>query len=232
MFDIIAFDADDTLWHNETNYLHLRKLCVEVLSRYHAPEKVTEYLNQKDVSNVDIYGYGIKSYMLSMLETATEMTKGSITTGEIKSFLENGKTILTQTPELLDGVVECLKTLSRDYPLMIITKGEQMEQLDKINRSGLANYFRHIEIVSEKSPTTYQTLLNRNKINPARFLMVGNSLKSDIIPVLELGSRAVYIPYPLTWFHEHVSDEGRQEYNYFELEHLSQLPGLIISLQR
>jgi putative hydrolase of the HAD superfamily len=232
MIDIIAFDADDTLWHNEINYLHLRDICIQILSRYHPPEEVAAYLDHRDVSNVEIFGYGIKSYVLSMIETATEMTAGNITTGEIKQFLEQGKAILKQTPELIDGVIDCLTTLVKDYPMMIITKGEQMEQGDKVNRSGLVRYFRHIEIVSEKTPPAYQALLDRYEIDPSRFLMVGNSIKSDIIPVLKLGSQAVHVPYPYTWFHEHVTDEGRKQYDYYELKRISQLPKLIKSLER
>jgi putative hydrolase of the HAD superfamily len=177
------------------------------------------------------FGYGIKAFALSMIETAIELTEGRITGPEIQTIIDAAKAMLTAEVEILENVADTLAHLAAHYSLMVITKGDLLDQEQKISRSGLVEHFRHIEIVSDKSQTSYEFLLQRYQIDPKRFLMVGNSLRSDILPVLALGAHAVYIPYPLTWAHEAAEPPIGQP-GYYEVEHLGLLPDLLANLER
>jgi putative hydrolase of the HAD superfamily len=230
MFDLIAFDADDTLWHNETLYARAQDKFKQLLATYHSQEWVEQRLFETEMHNLQHFGYGIKAFTLSMIETAIELTEGRIRGDEIRQIVEAGKEMLRAEVQLLDEVEETVATLSASYPLMIITKGDLLDQHSKIERSGLSRYFQQIEVVSEKTQESYAAILTRHKIDPARFLMVGNSLKSDILPVLELGGTAVYVPYSLTWAHETNIDREVNSEKYFQVEHLGLLPGLITEL--
>jgi putative hydrolase of the HAD superfamily len=227
MFDIIAFDADDTLWHSETFYHQGREMFGRLLALHPDPDVVQQTLDRIEIYYTRHYGYGIKSFTLSMVEAAIELTDGKIAGREIESILDYAKRVLQADLDLFEGAAEALAELCGDYDLMMITKGDLFEQQSKITRSGLAGYFRYIEIVEEKSPRTYRTLLEKLGFLPERFLMVGNSLRSDILPVLEIGGQAVHIPYDGTWAYENVLDRPLGEDEYHELEHIGQVPELI-----
>lgn len=203
----IAFDADDTLWHNETYYVEGGAKFAQLLSGYGNPDQIRQTLGEIEIRNVGAYGYGIKSYTLSMMEAAIAITDGKITGDDIRGILELGREMLAADVLLIEGAATTLAQLAPHYDLMLVTKGDLLEQGNKLARSGLSIYFRHVEIVREKSAESYRQLLHRYTIPPADFLMVGNSLKSDVLPVLEIGARAVYIPYRHTWAYEQNSPE-------------------------
>lgn len=229
MIEIIAFDADDTLWHNETLYLRAQTGFKQLLSDYHNPEGIQQRLDEIEMRNIRYYGYGIKSFSLSMIETAIELTEGRITGKEIQKILDFAKQMLTAEVDLFEQAEVTLGQLSSKYELMLITKGDSFEQERKVSRSGLIRYFKYIEIVANKTAEIYRGLLAKYSIDPTRFLMVGNSIKSDILPVIEIGGQAVYIPYVQTWSHEKIVDPEAQNSEYIQLEHLGQLPVFIES---
>jgi putative hydrolase of the HAD superfamily len=229
-FDLIAFDADDTLWHNEILYARAQDRLKKLLSGYADGPTVDQKLYETEINNLNSYGYGIKSFTLSMIETAIALTHGQIRGTEIEQVISFAKDMLAAEVQLLEHVEETIGALAQLYPLMIITKGDLHDQEVKLSRSRLGDYFRYVEIVSQKKPPTYATLLARYQIEPSRFLMIGNSLKSDILPVLALGGHAVYISYHLTWAHE-VESQPAAHNGYYELEHIGQLPGLIERLK-
>ena len=230
MIDTIAFDADDTLWHNELHYALTQEKIAAMLAPYCSAEKVENELYATEMRNLALFGYGTKGFMLSMIETAIELSDGRICGEEIQTIIDAGKTMLSSEIQLLPYVQETLGALSGSYRLMLITKGDLFDQESKIARSGLASYFEHIEIVSDKSPQTYQELLTRHNIQITHFLMVGNSPKSDVLPVLEIGGQAVHVPYKITWTHEANVDQNDLQKEYFKIEHLGQLPKLLNSL--
>lgn len=228
-FDLIAFDADDTLWHTERLYLDALNTLIRLVPGPMTVKELEEYLYRKEMVNISLYGYGIKSYTLSMIETVTELAGEGLGADHIRQVLALGKEMLGAQIDILPRVEETLRALQPRYNLMVITKGELLEQEAKIRRSGLGAYFRSYEVVSVKNRATYQTLLRRHGVEPDRFLMIGNSLKSDIQPVLELGGQAVHIPYELTWAHEMV--DGPLSAAYHELEHIGLLPAWLEGLE-
>jgi putative hydrolase of the HAD superfamily len=225
MFDVIAFDADDTLWHNEPLYRDVQQKVGALLAPYHAPVWVRQRLYETEIRNLGHYGYGAKGFTLSLIETAIELTEGRISGAEIGQIISFTKAMLQAPIELLDGVRETIQTLAETYDLMLITKGDLFDQEGKLARSGLGDYFRRIEIVPDKTPAVYAALAKKYDLNPARLLMVGNSLKSDILPVLALGGQAVYIPYQTTWEHERVAEADLADQDFHELAHIGLLPG-------
>lgn len=229
--DVIAFDADDTLWHNEGIFYSTQDRFKQILSKYHDEEWIGRRLFETEIRNIRHFGYGVKGFTLSMVETAIELSDGRVTASEIQSIIEMGRDMMTAPVELLVGVMEAVETLARDFELMLITKGDLFHQESKIARSGLGDYFSRVEIVSEKDRTVYERITSRHNIKPEGFLMVGNSLKSDILPVLEIGGRAVYVPYQTTWVHERVSAEALDGKVYFEIEHLGHLPTLVMGMR-
>jgi putative hydrolase of the HAD superfamily len=228
MFDVIAFDADDTLWHNETLYRATEDKFIQLLSRYRHAEAIEEALHAAEVRNLQRFGYGIKGFALSMIETAIELSEGRIQGGDIQAIIDFAKEMIDAPVRLFEHAQETVAGLSASHDLMLITKGDLLDQETKIARSGLGGYFTYVEIVSQKTSAVYETLLAKHSIDPERFLMVGNSLKSDILPVVAIGGQAVYIPYDLTWVHEIVGDhDGDEQRRYFELEHIGLLPDLV-----
>jgi putative hydrolase of the HAD superfamily len=223
----IGFDADDTLWHNETIYSLTQEKFKKLLGPYHNEEWINERLFETEMRNLKFYGYGIKSFTLSMIETAIELSEGRISGEEIKSILSFGREMMTTPVSVFEQVHDVLSRLSASYKLLLVTKGDLIDQQSKIAQSNLESFFVGIEIVSNKRPATYQAILERYDINPDQFLMVGNSLRSDIIPVLEIGGHAVYIPYHITSALEEISAEEEEEHDYFQLEHFGQLPALL-----
>jgi putative hydrolase of the HAD superfamily len=230
-FDLIAFDADDTLWHNERLYINAQAKLARLLSPYRNAQVVGERLYQIESRNIKYFGYGIKSYTLSMIETAVELTEGRISGGDTFSIIGLAKEMLDAPVELLEHAVETVSHLAARYRLMIITKGDLHDQETKVARSGLERFFQHIEIVSEKDRRNYERLLEGQSIDRARFMMVGNSLRSDILPILELGGWAVYIPYQTTWQHEAAEAPPAGQAGFFQLENLGLLPALLERLE-
>lgn len=232
MFETIAFDADDTLWQNEIYYQKAKNQFSQLLSKYQDREFARRRLDQIEVHNIDIYGYGIKMFTLSMIETAIDLSGGKIKGPEIHRLIDISKEMLTKEVELFEHAEQTLAKLAPRFDLMLITKGDHFEQERKVARSGISGYFRYIEIVTEKSQERYQALMAKNDIHPNRFLMVGNSLRSDIQPVIAIGGRAVYIPNEHTWFHENLLEEEIDPNAYEELERIAQLPALIDRLMK
>jgi len=227
-FDIIALDADDTLWDNESFYIQAKADFVALLQRYElSPEQVKARLDMIEEGNVAIYGYGIKSFLLSMVEAAIAISQGEIRGDDLRAVIDLGREMLSSPVKIFPHTEDTLAALSQRWDLMLITKGDVFEQSQKIERTGLAKYFRLVEIVGQKTPAVYRALLKRHNIDPRRFLMVGNSLRSDIQPVLALGGQAVYIPYINTWAHEHRLDGELSKDGYYELESLAELPELL-----
>ena len=227
--EIIAFDADDTLWNNQYLYDMTQDRFADILSPYHDRDWIIERLFQTEMRNLEYFGYGIKSFTLSMIETAIELTEGRITGGEIQNILDYCHQMLRAPIELLPGVRKVISTLAPEYDLMVITKGDLLDQESKIARSGLGDLFSAVEVVSSKTVEVYADLLQRHEISVDRFLMVGNSLRSDVLPVVALGGRAVHIQAESTWSHEEVSAEEIDNPGYFELEAITDLPDLLRS---
>lgn len=232
-FDVtIGFDADDTLWHNEVIFEQTHERYRALLARYHDVATVDRTLLATEIRNLDLYGYGIKGFTLSAIETAIELTGGRITTAEIRQLIELGREMLSHPVNLLDGVVEILPALTARYRLVLITKGDLRDQERKLEKSGLSGHFQHIEILSEKDVAAYRRVLVRHDIRPERFLMVGNSLKSDILPVLELGSAGAHIPYHITWAAEYAAQPAAPSDRLFTLKAMHELPGVVQRWER
>jgi putative hydrolase of the HAD superfamily len=230
MLDLIAFDADDTLWHNEILYARAQERFEELLSSHSLDGRAHEELYATEMQNLGHYGYGIKGFGLSLIETAIKLTAGRVQASEIQQILDLVRDMLEAPVQLLDGAAEVVAALSKSHRLMLITKGDLLDQERKIARSGLAPYFAHVEIVSAKSDGVYRALLDKHRIDPSRFLMVGNSLRSDILPVVALGGHAVHIPYHVTWVHETVVEQAGALAAYGELEHIGLLPQYVAQL--
>ncbi len=228
MIRVIAFDADDTLWHNETYYRDAEAAFRRMLAAYHDEAWIQERLFATEMRNLGHFGYGIKSFVLSMIETAVELTEGRITGREIQAIVDLGREMLAHPVDLLPRVADTLAALQGHYRLMVITKGDLLDQEAKLARSGLDAYFSAVEVVSEKDEAVYRALLARHAIDPGEFLMVGNSLRSDILPVVALGAQAVFVPYATTWIHEHVEDVDSSR--FATLEHLGLLPEWLAAL--
>jgi putative hydrolase of the HAD superfamily len=224
---VIGLDADDTLWHNEIIFERVHERYRASLSTYHDAATVDRTLLATELRNLDLYGYGVKGFMLSAIETAIELTSGKISAEEIRTLLELGREMLNHPVELLDGVAETIASLSSSHALLIITKGDLLDQERKLAKSGLAAHFEGVEIVSEKNAATYASILRRHDVMPAEFLMVGNSLKSDILPVLEIGAAALHIPYPLSWMQDRTDHAPAPSDRFFQLGSLRELPALL-----
>jgi len=229
VFDLIAFDADDTLWYTETHYVLTQERLKEILAPYDPGSDVEERLFKTEMRNLNIFGYGAKGFLLSMIETAIELTDGRVLGRDIQQIIDAVRLMLAQEIRLLDHIADVVPQLAARWPLMVITKGDQLEQESKIARSGLADYFDLVEIVSHKDQAVYRDLFARHEIDPHRLLMVGNSMRSDILPILALGGQAVHIPHELTWAHEQV-DVQDPPAGYYKLDHAGQLPLLLDKL--
>lgn len=204
----IAFDADDTLWINETFFRDAEDQFCALLSDYLPYDECHKRLFDMEMRNLPLYGYGIKPFALSLIEAAIEITDGQVSIEIIEQLIALGKEMLTAPVELIDGIAEVLETLSRKgVRLVVATKGDLLDQERKLERSGLTQYFHHIEVMSDKQPVNYEKLINHLDIEPNEFLMVGNSLKSDILPVLDIGGTAFHIPFHTTWIHEQIDHE-------------------------
>lgn len=230
-FQVIAFDADDTLWHNERLYQQTEEKYVRILSRYLEAAHISENLYHMETRNIPHFGYGVKSFTLSMIETAVELTHGRISGQDILEIIGMAKAMLSAKVELLEHVSETVTALAKKYPLMMITKGDLLDQEAKLARSGLQEYFTFFEVVSDKTPESYARLLRRESIDPRRFLMIGNSIRSDVLPILELGGRAIFVPYYTTWAHEAAEMPDGNHPDFYQIDHIGLLPDLVKKLE-
>lgn len=231
MIKTIAFDADDTLWHNERIFLEAKEKLKALLSNYHDAVWIENRLDETESKNIKQFGYGVKPFTLSMIQTACELSEGRITGSEILEIIGFARKMLASPIELLDCVKETIHELSHQYILHIITKGDLFDQETKLARSGLGDFFAVVEVVADKNKSTYEKLFLRHQIKAKEFVMIGNSLRSDILPVLEVGGKAVHIPYETEWFHEAVSAEDLHGKEFMTLDKISDLPALLKDLR-
>lgn len=227
---VIGFDADDTLWHNEIIFEKVHERYRALLAAYHDAATVDRTLLATELRNLDLYGYGVKGFTLSSIETAIELTSGKIRTEEIQHIIELGREMLAHPVDLLDGVAETLTALGPRHRMLLITKGDLRDQERKLAKSGLASHFHHIEIVSEKDEATYAEILERYAIPANRFLMVGNSIKSDILPVLALGGAGAHVPYHVLWAAERIEAVPQAEGRFFSLKSVRELLPIVAKL--
>ena len=225
----IAFDADDTLWHNERYFQISQDRFQDLLAPYSDPDHLSDRLLASERRNVGRYGYGIKGFTLSMIETAIEVTEEKVPANVIRELIAVGQDMLAHPIDLLPGVAEVLETLAATHRLMIITKGDLLDQERKIAQSGLGDLFHAVEIVSEKTPKNYSRIFQAHGITADQAMMVGNSMKSDVLPVLEIGGWGFHVPHDLTWALEHA-DKPAGHTRFREIPTLSDLPSLIYSL--
>lgn len=226
---VIAFDADDTLWVNEPFFRESEEKFASLLEDFMPHHSIMKELFRTEIGNLGLYGYGIKGFMLSMIETAMRITDQKMPQGMIGKILEIGKEMLAKPVELIPGVQEVLKKLNGDYRIVMATKGDLVDQERKLKKSGLEPHFHHIEIMSDKQVADYSKLIRRLDVAPADFIMLGNSLKSDILPVLELGGHAIHIPFHITWLHEQIDHEINHE-RFYQAERIGEVVELIRSI--
>lgn len=224
---VIGFDADDTLWENEPYYRETEDKFCELLKDYHPKEKISQELFNTEINNLELYGYGIKAFTLSLVETAIRISNSKVPASTIKSIIELGKDQLNRPNHLLDGVNEVLAELKGKYKLIVATKGDLLDQEKKLKRSNLLKYFHHIEIMSDKQVDNYKDLIKHLDIEPCELMMVGNSLKSDVVPILELGGYGVYIPFHVTWQHEYHDEEEIKNEQFYKINSIKELPKLL-----
>jgi putative hydrolase of the HAD superfamily len=227
--EVVAFDGDDTLWHSESHFVDAHQRFCEMLAPYvEDPGLIDAQVVATERNNLALYGYGSKAFTLSLIETAITLTDGRITSREISDILELGKRLLDHPIELLDGVAEVVdEVAATGRRLIVVTKGDLFHQEAKVAGSGLADRFARVEIVSEKDVPTYRRVMAAAGVEPERFFMVGNSVKSDVLPVIELGGHAAHLPYTYTWEFEHVPGANGAEHGYHELASIRDLPALI-----
>jgi len=224
---IIGFDADDTLWHNEDGFQATTRTFEGLLRSWADPDEVGARLFTIEKRNLNRYGYGVKAFTLSMIEAAIDISDGNIDTAHLQMIIELGHHLLDRPAELIDGVVDVLEEVGRNHTLMIITKGDLYHQLARIDSSGLKDYFWRTEVVAYKDPATYRELLGQHDILPRDFVMIGNSLPSDVFPVIEIGGRGIHIPYHVTWAMEHADTDAANSHNAPTLDSLAKLPAFL-----
>lgn len=220
----IGFDADDTLWVNETYFRETEDKFADLLQEFETKNKIDNELFAKEMENLRLYGYGVKGFMLSMLETAIELSSGQVSSQTLSKIIAMGKHMIDKPVEILDGVQETLQYLAPKYRLIVMTKGDLLDQERKLQKSGLSKYFQHVEVLSDKKEKNYRDLLAHLEIDVDEFVMIGNSLKSDVLPLLNIGAKAIHIPFHTTWAHEEVSEkEIDKDHQYLKIERLTQL---------
>lgn len=224
---VIGFDADDTLWVNETYFRDAEVEFGMLLSDYETINKIDQELFKKEIENLELYGYGVKAFTLSMVESALEISNFNLSAKTIEAIVNIGKNMLNKPVELLDGVEEVLDKLSKKYRLILATKGDLLDQERKLEKSGLTGYFHHIEVLSDKKEANYSKLLNHLDIKPSQFLMIGNSLKSDILPLVNIKANAIHIPFHTTWAHEQVSAKETNGKQYKTVNSLTDILNLL-----
>jgi putative hydrolase of the HAD superfamily len=228
--EVIGLDADDTLWHNESLFSVTHDRFAELLADHTDPDDLGRRMLETERRNLHLFGYGAKGFTLSMIETALEVTDGDLPGSHVQAILDLGKALLAHPVDLLDGVREAIEALA-DRRLVLITKGDLFHQETKVAGSGLGEHFERIEIVSEKDETTYRKVLADLGIEPHEFLMVGNAMRSDILPVVAIGGRAVHVPYAVDWAHEVVDEADHPDEGWWRVESLAELPALLTELE-
>jgi putative hydrolase of the HAD superfamily len=221
--EVIGFDADDTLWVNETYFRDAEKEFAKLLTQFETTNKIDQELFKMELQNLPLYGYGVKGFILSMIEIALKLSNNTVSNETIDKILAIGKEMINKPVELIDGIEDVLKELCKKYKLIVATKGDLLDKERKLEKSGLLNYFHHIEVLSEKKEANYQKLLDHLEIKPKAFLMIGNSLKSDILPLVHIGAKAMHVPFHTTWQHETVSQQMAENKNYVVLDSISDL---------
>ncbi len=224
---VIAFDADDTLFINEPYFQETEEKFCALMSDYLSHQGLSQELFKTEIANLELYGYGIKGYILSMIEAAMKISNNTISIETIEKITEYGKELLQKPIELLDGVEETLAALNGKYKLVVATKGDLLDQRRKLHNSGLGHYFHHIEVMSDKKEKDYEDLLKRLEIKAEEFFMIGNSLKSDVLPVLNIGGHAVHIPFHTTWEHEKINHNVEHP-NFKALEKITDILPILI----
>lgn len=225
---VIAFDADDTLWVNEPYFREAENKFCALLEDYLPHHAVDKELFRTEIQNLPLYGYGIKGFMLSMIETILSVSEKTANINLVEKALQIGKEMLEKPVILLEGVEDVLIKLNGDYKMVLATKGDLMDQERKLQKSGLEKHFHHIEIMSDKKISDYQKLLRHLDCKPANFLMVGNSIKSDVLPVLELGGTAIHVPFHTTWIHEEVS-HSIEHPNFHQVENIGKVAEILLN---
>lgn len=224
---VIAFDADDTLWVNETYFREAEETFAELISKYETKNKIDQELFKTEIKNLEIYGYGIKGFVLSMVECALELSNYKLPQKTIEKILDIGKEMLAQPIELLDGVEEVLSNLQGKYKLIVATKGDLLDQEKKLEKSNLLKYFHHIEVMSDKKEKDYLKLMKHLEVEPSELLMIGNSLKSDVLPLVALGASAIHIPFHTTWAHEEVTSEEKNDASYKTISKITDIQNFL-----
>ncbi|WP_139958041.1 HAD family hydrolase [Flavicella sediminum] len=224
---VIAFDADDTLWVNEPYFREAEDKVAKLLSRYETENKINQELYKIEIDNLPYYGYGVKGFILSMIELSTTLSNQQVHPKIIDEILKIGKEMLFKPIELLEGVPEILESLSSHYRLIVATKGDLLDQERKLQKSGLLSYFHHVEVMSDKKEKDYLKILKHLEVAPEEFLMVGNSLKSDVLPLVKIGASAVHIPFHTTWEHERVCESEKSKTAYQTLSSILGLKKLL-----
>lgn len=204
---VLGFDADDTLWVNETYFREAEEAFAEMLLEFETKNKIDQELYKREIENLKIYGYGVKAFTLSMIECALELSNYTISNKYLEKIIDIGRDMLNKPVELLDDVEDVLKTLLGKYKLILVTKGDLLDQERKLEKSRLSSYFDFVEILSDKKEANYKKLLSHLNVKPNEFLMIGNSLKSDVLPLVNIGAKAIHVPFHTTWIHEQPSDE-------------------------
>lgn len=224
---VVAFDADDTLWHNEPLYAATTSRFRELLAAYHSAEWIEQRLYDTEIRNLRRYGYGIKSFTLSMIETAIELTEARIRAVDVLEILQFGVAMLDAPVHLIDGAREAVIQLADSYKLIVVTKGDLLDQESKLARSGLGDSFSDMEVVSEKSRLTYQQVCARHGVEPSEFVMVGDSLRSDVLPAVDAGCHAIHVPYETPWQHELVTGEDLRGREFVSASGILTVPQLV-----
>lgn len=223
----IAFDADDTLWHNEAAFYEVEQLFGKLMEPWSEPDHTQTTLVANERERVKTYGYGVKSFAISMIATACELSAGQVDAATIGEIIAAADRLLAEPTRLIDGAAEAMAQVAGDHPTMIITKGDLHHQSRRLQASGLTEHCFDIEVVGEKDTATYRRILGRHRIEPQRFVMVGNSIVSDVAPILELGGRAIHVPYEITWALEQPKADPPASDRWHRVEAIRQVPDLI-----
>ncbi len=220
---VIAFDADDTLFVNETYFREAEHQFAKLFTAFETENKIEQELFKTEIRNLGLYGYGVKGFMLSMVECALDISNNNLSPALLNDVLNIGKEMLEKPIELLDGVEDVLKSLHGKYKLIVATKGDLLDQERKLEKSGLMQYFHHIEVMSDKKERDYKKLLSHLDIEANELLMIGNSLKSDILPLVKIGASAIHVPFHTTWAHEEVSTKEQSTTAYKTVKNITEI---------
>ncbi len=225
---VIAFDADDTLWVNEPYFQETEKKFCSLLEDYLPHHTISQELFKTEMDNLALYGYGVKGFMLSMVETALRISDKTVSIDIIEKAIQYGKELLDKPIEMLEGVEDVLEALSGKYKLVVATKGDLLDQERKLKKSGIEHYFHHTEIMSDKKEKDFTKLIKHLDLRPGEFMMIGNSLKADILPVLEIGGHGIHIPYHTNWAHDHT-DIKVDHANFKQVDSIIEILSLLVA---